>query len=211
MINYWYTSDHHFDHIAINTMCKRGFTDVNEMNEVLVQEWNKIVKPNDIVRHLGDFAFKSQASKVRYIFSRLNGQIDLIIGNHEKNALQVWRDPPTRPKNFRSAQHYLEVVDNEQLICLFHYPMRKWHWNYRGAWHLFGHEHGNVEPLGKSFDVGVDSVGKIFPGIGFRPVHFDEVERFMVNQGVGDHHGIPADKMAISHNKFVEDEGNGKE
>ena len=51
----------------------------------------------------------------------------------------------------------LEIKLDGQLIVLCHYSMRKWNKSHYGSWHLYGHSHGNLPPLGLSFDVGVDT------------------------------------------------------
>lgn len=64
------------------------------MNETLIANWNKRVKPGDIVFHNGDFCFKNSAGgkageglgyKAAEYDARLNGDIIYIKGNHDKN------------------------------------------------------------------------------------------------------------------------------
>ena len=52
------------------------------MNEALITNWNNVVKPNDTVFHLGDFAFGGSYIW-NNVLSRLNGNIHLILGNHK--------------------------------------------------------------------------------------------------------------------------------
>ena len=52
------------------------------MNEDLIKRWNSVVKPNDIVFHLGDFMF-GNINRFWEFRSRLNGKIYLIHGNHD--------------------------------------------------------------------------------------------------------------------------------
>ncbi|MFB6291120.1 MAG: hypothetical protein ABEJ25_05255, partial [Candidatus Bipolaricaulia bacterium] len=54
---------------------------------------------------------------------------------------------------------YREIRHNKRKFCLFHYPIRDWNQRFKGAIHLFGHVHGNLDDdtRGRSFDVGVDS------------------------------------------------------
>lgn len=79
-------SDTHFNHEKILTFLRASgkkvrphFNDVYEMNEGIVERWNKAVRPNDIVYHLGDVAMKRDLS----LLPRLNGKKILILGNHD--------------------------------------------------------------------------------------------------------------------------------
>lgn len=78
----FFTSDTHFGHANIIKFCKRPFLNVDDMNEALVENWNKVVPEDGIVFHLGDFAFGG-SNVWNEITPRLNGQIHLILGNHK--------------------------------------------------------------------------------------------------------------------------------
>ena len=80
----YYTSDLHLCHENIIRLCNRPYKTIEEMNEDLINRWNKKVKPNDVVYVLGDFFFKQQDSKyVSSVLKRLNGEKILIKGNHD--------------------------------------------------------------------------------------------------------------------------------
>lgn len=68
----WFTSDQHFYHKNVIRYCNRPFKSLEEMHETLIQNWNKVVGPTDIVYILGDFAFCGVA-RMKEIVSRLNG------------------------------------------------------------------------------------------------------------------------------------------
>lgn len=53
------------------------------MNNALVSNWNKVVAPNDIVFHLGDFCFGDRKTWKSFC-SKLNGTKYLIQGNHDR-------------------------------------------------------------------------------------------------------------------------------
>jgi len=78
----WITSDSHFNHENIIKYCKRPFHSLEQMNETLIEKWNKNVAKEDLVIHLGDFAFGS-AEKMEEIRRKLNGIIIVLAGNHE--------------------------------------------------------------------------------------------------------------------------------
>jgi len=52
------------------------------MNEVLIENWNRVVDKNDIVYHLGDFGFLNVEEYIN-ILNRLNGYVILFQGNHD--------------------------------------------------------------------------------------------------------------------------------
>jgi calcineurin-like phosphoesterase family protein len=171
--NIFFTSDHHFGHANILKFCNRLFENVDEMNEVLIARWNEKVGPNDEVYHLGDFALSTNEA-FKAIAERLNGTIYLIVGNHEGTALNY-------RKRFKWIKEYheLKVKDDDlkngvQRIILFHYAMRVWRGEGRGAWHLYGHSHNNLPDKedSLSFDIGVDCHN-------FYPLSYNEVKSIM--------------------------------
>lgn len=168
----FFTSDTHFFHKNIIKYSNRPFTSVEEMNEALIKNWNKTVSPNDTIYHLGDFGF-SNIQNLKEIINKLNGNKILILGNHDKNLNSlIGKD------KFNQIFQYHEIVINGQTIVLNHYSQRTWNKAFHGSWHLFGHSHGNLPPLNKSVDVGVDSpyiTGK--PE--YRPFSFQEISDFM--------------------------------
>ena len=72
----YFTSDTHFHHEGIIKFCSRPFKNVEEMNEALIANWNRVVRPEDIVFHLGDFCLGGSAEWTG-ILERLNGKIYL--------------------------------------------------------------------------------------------------------------------------------------
>lgn len=84
------TSDHHFGHA---NMCKfvlengskaRPWDDVRDMDEAMIENWNRVVKPTDKVYHLGDVAI---ARRSLAILDQLHGEKILIRGNHDSFKL----------------------------------------------------------------------------------------------------------------------------
>ena len=83
-MNIFFTADTHFGDSKIIHLCKRPFRDVEEMNYILIKNWNARVKPGDMVFHLGDFAFR-KGKKYTYYMEQLNGHIVIVKGNHDRN------------------------------------------------------------------------------------------------------------------------------
>ena len=78
------TSDLHFGHKNIIKLTNRPFSDVHEMNETLIKNWNNTIKPQDTIYILGDLCFKMSLEESHKIIQRLNGKKVLIRGNHDK-------------------------------------------------------------------------------------------------------------------------------
>lgn len=180
-------SDTHFGHANIIRYSSRPFADVEEMNEKMIAEWNHLVKPQDDVYHLGDFAFMRPAPFTSLVW-RLQGKKHVILGNHDKWIIENW-DDLVRKGTFASIQHYREVKVAGKMLVLFHYGQRVWNKSHHGSIHLYGHSHGSLPPHGLSVDVGVDCK-EITPE--YRPIHLDEVLAYMSkrSQSVVDHHGM---------------------
>lgn len=169
------TSDHHFDHERIITLCNRPFANKDEMTEVMVQKWNERVKPVDHVYHLGDFILSKDEDFIRKLLSRLNGMITLIAGNHDHDpALRIIKE------KFQVVSMKTLKVDGFPNITLCHYPMISWDKSHFGTWQLYGHHHGNEKGYGddpgilpirknQQMDCGVDTNN-------FYPYSLDEIK-----------------------------------
>ncbi len=83
----FFTSDTHFNHANIIKFCNRPFKNVDEMNEALITNWNKVVSADDYVFHLGDFCLGGSAEWTKAL-DCLNGKIFLILGNHDLKNLK---------------------------------------------------------------------------------------------------------------------------
>ena len=186
MARFW-TSDTHFGHEGILRFepDNRPFSSVEEMNEVLVERWNAVVSPKDMVYHLGDVAMGKIAESLP-VMGRLNGRKVLIPGNHDRvfsGMKQAQRDKFRQP-----YQEVFDAISREQerthigphLVAMCHFP-------YEGDSHgegndryselrpvdeglplIHGHVHGQWKIRGRQFNVGVD-VNSL------QPVHEDEI------------------------------------
>jgi calcineurin-like phosphoesterase family protein len=86
-LKYFVTSDLHLGHGNIIKYANRPFVSSDEMNSVIIRNWNMRVKAEDTVFHLGDFCFKSGLGCVKadYWIEQLNGNKIFIRGNHDNN------------------------------------------------------------------------------------------------------------------------------
>lgn len=153
----FFSADHHFGHRGIlspRMQASRPFATVAEQDETLVACWNAVVRPDDVVWHLGDFAHRCTPEHALKVFRRLNGRKHLIRGNHDELAEALPWDGPAR-----DVAH-LHVRDpgmgEARGVWLSHYAHRVWPRMHRGDLHLHGHSHGSLPGTEASLDVGVD-------------------------------------------------------
>ena len=82
-------ADPHFNHMSrsggIIKLADRPFADIDEMNEALIDRYNRAIGELDTVLWVGDCFFYS-FRKAREIMDRLNGEKLLVLGNHDKGA-----------------------------------------------------------------------------------------------------------------------------
>lgn len=153
------TADTHFSHPLMLTACRRPFSDVQEMNEGMIEAWNAVVHPNDLVWHLGDFAMKASDQEVAQIFRRLNGRKRLIIGNHDVDNKGRLLPALARLPWDAEPAHAAEIKHDGQRIILSHYAGYTWNQEHRGSFLAYGHSHGALLGMPGSIDVGVDNQG----------------------------------------------------
>lgn len=84
-------SDTHFNHKNIIKYCNRPFKDVEEMNKVLIENWNNIVTEYDTIFHLGDVALTNE-SEMKELIPKLKGEKILIRGNHDKKSIEFFKN-----------------------------------------------------------------------------------------------------------------------
>ena len=78
----WITADLHFGHQKDFLWKPRGFSSSEEHDNVIVSNWNNVVKPNDTVYILGDLMLGNQDHGIEYL-NKLNGFKRIILGNHD--------------------------------------------------------------------------------------------------------------------------------
>ena len=173
----FFTSDLHLGHTNIIKYSNRPFQTIEEMDQALIDNWNRVVSGEDVVYVIGDFSFYKDQQKSLDVLKKLNGaEIHLVMGNHDKHMKQFVKD------EFTTCSAYKEIYvpdseashDKGQFIILAHYAFRVWNKSHHGSWNLYGHSHGSLpdDPHLRSLDVGVDCWN-------YTPVSYDEIKEKM--------------------------------
>lgn len=110
----YYISDTHFYHENIIKYCNRPFNSVDEMNSELIKRWNLVVKPEDEVYHLGDFAL-CRGELIPLLVSSLNGIKHFVYGNHDSLG-------PHGKSDWVSINKELYIKDGSRTVWLNHFP-----------------------------------------------------------------------------------------
>jgi calcineurin-like phosphoesterase family protein len=152
-------SDTHFHHANIIKYTDRPFMNTAEMNETIIKNWNKIVKPNDRVFHLGDVFFCSQDEAYK-IKSKLNGQVILLKGNHDKHSKEWYKQI-----GFSEVYDKPFILHNKYIMS--HYPLEV---DLGSFINIHGHVHNRSLELHNYVNVSVEAIH-------YTPVLFDEIRK----------------------------------
>lgn len=178
----WFTSDLHFWHKNICKYCNRPYNTIEEMNQGIIDNWNSVVKDDDIVYLLGDMGFCG-IEKLRSLISQLKGHIRLVQGNHDSDKV-VNRLIEEGLIEGVATLCYITITGDEecpdQELTLCHFPMIDWANKERGAWMIHGHQHQLPNTPSCSYahwDVGLDKNNMM-------PVSFEQLKINITKQYV---------------------------
>lgn len=190
----YFTSDLHFGHANVIVYAGRPFKDVQHMNELLILNWNSVVKPEDTVYCLGDFSLAY--NYVPEVTPRLNGTKYLVPGNHD--FCHSYHKKSRKPeKRVEFVQKYTDagwIVLPEQTtleipdigtVNICHHPYyllqpeehdkyKDWRPKDDGRWLICGHVHEKWKTAGKMINVGVDVWDQ-------KPVSIDDISKIILN------------------------------
>lgn len=153
----FYTADPHFGYSAVLQKTGRPFATVEEMDRVLIQNWNRVVSDQDTVYLLGDVGGYCTPFPAKQLAS-LKGHKHLIRGNHDTGL----EDPQQLFDYFESVSDFWEMEDGGTHIVLCHYPLV----HVRGGLMIHGHLHNAqqegyrvLQQLPRVLNAGVDVNG----------------------------------------------------
>lgn len=161
-------SDTHFGHSNILTFLDdegtniRNFSCVEDMDEHMIDNWNRVVTKEDKVYHLGDLTFSNKS--LQSIMPRLNGTKVLIKGNHDNLKLHQYA------QYFKDVRAY-HILDK---FLLSHIPI---HIDSRERWraNIHGHLHNNIIDDPKYINVSVERIN-------YTPIDFEEIRSTHVKE-----------------------------
>lgn len=160
----YFSSDLHLNHQAVIDF-GRNFETVEEMNDSIVNEINKVVRENDLLVLMGD-TMMGDKNYTQFLDSLRCDNVIILLGNHCNTG--KLGQALIHSKNLIHASRYLELNIEGQIICCSHFPMFNWNYQEEGSFHLHGHLHADENSVVKeihkykSMDVGIDNYHKLF-------------------------------------------------
>jgi len=179
----FFTSDLHFGHENVIRFDNRPFDTVEEMDEEMIKRWNAKVGKGDIVYVLGDFIWEAATNEAVNIIKKLNGQIILIKGNHDRFLHNA-----AAKKALAGIKDYDDICvtleDGTTRRCILsHYFIPFYNGHRYQAIHLHGHSHFTEESAEevrittelneKGYDLKIYNVGCMYWN--YTPVTLDEI------------------------------------
>jgi len=185
---YWFIADIHVDHTNVLHLSNRPFKTIQEMEQTIVANINKVVRPNDVLYLLGDVSLGKKESWENFLDNLVCKNVILVLGNHDR-----WASIPK--DRILMAAEVIRLRAHGRILLLSHYPYRcswfRYFWKRlhpsvtskkrpkdTGLWLLHGHDHRKT-PLchyhPKQISVGVDAHN-------FNPVSIDDIMRIIQQQ-----------------------------
>lgn len=167
MSDIWIISDTHFSHKNMYTFTEAdGFPvrkrsdnsrmTMEEGDELMIQNWNKTVKDNDIVYHLGDVYF---GQGYEFIYN-LKGRKRLLLGNHDHS----------KDERLNTVFQKIEMwrMFKEFNCLLTHTPQHESTLQGKVKYNIHGHIHRKPSPSPFHINVSVEMID-------YTPVNIEEL------------------------------------
>ena len=159
----WFVSDLHLGHDKPFILGPRKYTNISEAYSH-THEMLKMFGPDDILFNLGDMVIGAGANSMEYakriVYLPCKHQY-FIWGNHNAGIQQMYDEcrsevglladdieiyPLTyRNSNFTFLGHRAEIFIDGRAVILDHYPIASWNHIGKGAMHIHGHTHLNLQ------------------------------------------------------------------
>lgn len=177
----WVISDTHYNQESIISFIDkkgnrvRNFDTVDEMNERIIEGWNSVVKPRDIIYHLGDVFYNdSESDRVKFEadWRRFNGKKRLVFGNHDDIRYLSGKDSSGR---WFFEKIFYQRKYPEYGLFFSHDPRHESNLYSSSDFsklllNVHGHIHTNPTPEGPYVNVSVEVIN-------YTPVHIEELAK----------------------------------
>jgi calcineurin-like phosphoesterase family protein len=164
----FFTADTHFGNVRTLELSKRPFFNTDEMDFLIISNWNKVITDNDIVYHLGDFG---NTDLIKFLKGKL---IFILPGNYDTQPVLDQLKKDNRVYILPTVSSF--TYQDTETLGLVHEPTLAT--NKKLFW-LFGHIHGLQTVKLNGLNVGVDCHH-------FKPLDLDTV--LFYKNGIQNHY-----------------------
>lgn len=135
-----FISDLHIGHENVLRFDQRPFENMFQMENVIIDNWNKTVKKHDRTYILGDTIWSPKFKDWKEFLDKLNGQKVLIVGNHDAKEQTLAK---LKKEKVILDYKYMDVINvNDKKVILSHSPQPFYFKQYSpNVVHLYGHVH----------------------------------------------------------------------
>jgi calcineurin-like phosphoesterase family protein len=144
MARTFFTADTHFGQQRTLDLSRRPFTDVEEMDNAIIRNWNHLVQPHDTIYHLGDFGDRPE------VIEQLQGIIIFLPGNYDT------------PEILEELSHHCRIIEPNTVVTRDGHHLQLIHEPEEAVAHssepffLFGHIHKLQMVKRNGLNVGTD-------------------------------------------------------
>jgi calcineurin-like phosphoesterase family protein len=213
---YW-VSDTHLNHNPkweVPLWEARGHKSSQEHTDFIINKINEIVRPNDILIHVGDFCLNTEEHECNEFLERIQCQnIYLLWGNHNNPLWKIYQREiskkylelddgfsngtlindievyPFRYKSIIFLGNYAEIIVDGHYFSVCHYPIYVWNYVKHGANMICGHSHYGL-PFSQADNLNAKILDVGWDGYA-KPLSTQEVLDIMDKKTIfetGDHH-----------------------
>lgn len=169
-MNDFYIADTHFGHEnSVKYDAREGsriFSSVEERDNLIIENINKVVTPQDNLYFLGDISYYTPEKTAELLKQIKCHNLFACKGNHDR----ILKDGRIK-KIFQGIYDIKQIEDNGKQVILCHYPIMMFPHQHRGIIHLYGHVHNSLEEHDyQEFLKELDNRIKVRDGDRYKPV-----------------------------------------
>ncbi|HHT98039.1 MAG TPA: phosphoesterase [Clostridiales bacterium] len=161
----FFIADMHFGDANIILYENRPYANIHEMRELMLSNWNTTVSSDDEVFVVGDFINFKGTKNPEEILSRLNGKINLIVGNHDKGYEEFYRNNGVNVIEYSIIYETFWIISHKPMYMNDNMPYVN----------IFAHVHNNPmykNVSSRSFCVSAERIN-------YTPIDFEVIKRLV--------------------------------
>lgn len=189
--NVFISSDLHLRHQSVINF-GRKFTDLDQMNNHIIEEINRKVSKDSLMVLLGDTIMVDK--DYNWFLSEIVCEnVIILYGNHDNIGKLQKVVSDMQFTKLLYIGYYLELNIEGQIVCCQHYPSFNWNFQDDGAISAHGHLHADENEVikeihkYKSIDCGIDNYYKLFGE--YSIFSFEQIKEILKDKLIIGRHG----------------------